>query len=175
VGIGAQGMRDVMKRSIHLSRFLLAALAACLVLPATAAMADDVRVGAIVIRDPWARASPSPMMQAGAAYAQLENTGSRPDRLIAAASPAAERVELHTHIKDGDIMRMRRVEAIEVPPGERTVLQPGGLHVMLMGLRQPLRAGETVPLTLVFEEAGSVELAVPVAAAGMRMPPHGKH
>jgi copper(I)-binding protein len=82
--------------------------------------------------------------------------------LISGSSPIAERVGLHrSSMKDG-IMRMRPVKAIEVFPGEPTAIAPGGLHIMLIGLKQPLVAGRTFPLTLTFERAGSVEVQVKV-------------
>ncbi len=89
------------------------------------------------------------------------------DRLIAAASPAAERVELHTHTLDAQgVARMTRIEGIEVVAGSPTELRPGGLHVMLMGLTAPLAAGDAIDLTLTFEAAGDVTLRVPVRAVG---------
>jgi len=95
--------------------------------------------------------------------AYLTLTGTAADRLIAVASPAAERVELHTHMMDDKgVMRMRPVAGIDVAPGTPTRLQPGGFHIMLLGVRTPLIAGATIPLTLTFEKAGSVTLDVPV-------------
>lgn len=147
-------------------RTLLAAVACMLAIPAAA---DDFTVGPITIDQPWARAS-APSARAGAAYMVLVNTGDAPDRLTAASSPVADVVEIHTHIMDGGVMRMRPVDAIEVSPGEPTVLRPGGLHVMLIGLTEPLTEGETFPLTLQFEAAGSVDVAVRVEAIGALTP-----
>lgn len=130
------------------------------------ASAADVKAGDIVVSDAWARASATAAMKTGAAFAVLNNQGAEMDRLIAAESPVAERVELHTHMMDGGVMRMRQVAAIEVHPGTPTVLQPGGLHVMFMGLRRPLAEGSSIPLTLVFEKAGRLDLAVDVLAPG---------
>ena len=92
------------------------------------------------------------------------------DRLVSASSPAARTTELHTHIREGDVMRMRGVPGIEVPAGQAVTLQPGGLHLMLIGLTQPLNRGETVPVTLVFERAGPVQVALQVQSAGAREP-----
>ena len=89
-----------------------------------------------------------------------------PDRVVSASSPVAERVELHETIRDGDVMRMREVEAIELPAGQTVELKPGGLHLMLMGLKAPLKAGETVPVTLKFEKAGDVTVQLNVEGAG---------
>ena len=103
---------------------------------------------------------------ASAAYMTITTEGAA-DRLIAAASPAARKVELHTHtLDDQGVARMRQVQAIAVEPGESTVLRPGGLHVMLMGLTQELAEGGTVDLTLTFEQAGDVTLTVPVVRVG---------
>lgn len=135
-------------------RILLAAAFAALI--SSPALAADVTV-----HDAWARPSPSPMMKAGAAYAVVENTGAA-DRLIAARSDAADRVELHTHIREGDVMRMRQVPEIPVPAKGSVALKPGGYHVMLMELKAPLKEGTRISVTLVFEKAGEITLDVPV-------------
>ena len=122
-------------------------------------------VGKIRIAEPWARATAG-MATAGAAFMTLENTGAAADRLIAAESPAAANVELHTHIVEGDIMRMRAVEQIDLPAGETIQLQPGGFHVMLIGLAAPLEMGKSFPLTLRFAEAGTTTVEVPVLQPG---------
>lgn len=138
----------------------------CLLALATAtAIAHDYKVGAISIDHPWARASMG-MAKAGAAYMVLTNNGSAPDRLLSASAEVADAVELHTHLMEDGVMRMRQVQAIEVAPGEPSVLEPGGLHVMLIGLKQPLAAGETFPMTLTFEQAGEVTVEVAVEAMG---------
>lgn len=98
-----------------------------------------------------------------AAYMVLRSRGGA-DTLLSAATDAAEVVELHTVERDGDIMRMRPVPQIEVPAGGSTALEPGGLHMMLIGLRRDLQAGETVRLTLTFANAGEVVVDAPVRA-----------
>jgi copper(I)-binding protein len=129
---------------------------AALALPAMAQTAPAVQ-------QPWARASAGQAAN-GAAYLTFANQGAA-DRLVAAASPVARRVELHTHINDNGVMRMREVEGgIAVPQGT-TTLRPGGLHVMLMGLHQPLREGESFPLTLRFASGAEVTVQVPVRGA----------
>ena len=137
------------------------------------AFAHDFKLGDLMVDHPWARASIG-QAKAGAAYLTIVNGGSEADRLIAAATPAAKRTELHTHIMKDGVMKMREVEAVEVAPGEPTVLQPGGLHVMLMGLKAPLSEGETFPLTLTFEKAGSLEVTVKIESA-KSMEPSMKH
>jgi copper(I)-binding protein len=133
---------------------------------APGARAQETALGALRIATPWTRA-----MRAGgtgAGFMTIRNTGSAPDRLVAARTPVARLVELHTHIREGDVMRMRPVPAIELPPGQEVRLQPGGLHLMLIGLNAALDQGTRVPVTLVFERAGEVEVQLAVEAAGAR-------
>jgi len=128
------------------------------------ANAADVTAGAVTVSEPWARASAG-MARAGAAFMTIRNDGAA-DRLVAADADVSEVVELHTHIKDGDIMRMRKVDAIDVAGDAVTMLQPGGLHVMLIDLNAPLEEGATFPLSLTFETAGTVEVMVTVKGVG---------
>lgn len=135
-------------------RLALGALALCIAAPAGAE---------ILVREAYARAS-GPNAISGAAFMVLENTGARDDRLVAAASDSAERVELHTHLSDPNgVMRMVEVEdGFAVPAGQTHALARGGDHVMLIGLTRPLAHGDTVTLQLTFEQAGTLELTVPV-------------
>lgn len=126
--------------------------------PKPAASAGNIR-----IEQPFARATPAKM---GGAFLTLVNGGNTADRLVKAASPVADSVELHTHVKDGDTMRMRPVDGIDIAAQGRTALEPGSFHVMLIGLKQPLKEGASFPLTLTFEKAGPVTLQVPVLKAG---------
>jgi periplasmic copper chaperone A len=130
-------------------------------------------IGGITIREAWARAS---MGQTGtsAVYMTLEASGGQGDRLVAAASPDAARAELHTSTMENGVAKMRPLAAIEVAPGEPTVLEPGGPHVMLVGLGRKLVEGDTLPLSLTFEHAGTVELQVPVRGMGSGTN-HGGH
>jgi periplasmic copper chaperone A len=123
--------------------------------------ADMAKVGDIMIHEPWVRASLGAAPNS-AAYMTLETVGSEPDRLVGGSSPAASKVEPHAHIMEGGVAKMRPVEAIEVAPGTPTVLEPGGLHLMLVGLTEKLEDGGTIPLTLVFETAGEITLEVPI-------------
>jgi hypothetical protein len=153
-------MRSTASRT---SRFA-AALGAALLLAASAAAAHDFTLGALKLDHPWARASAGPL-GSGAAFLTIENSGDA-DRLVAVASDIAERVELHTHKMAGDVMQMRPVEAVEIPAHGTAALQPGGIHIMLIGLKQPLREGERFALTLTFEKAGAVTVDVKVDAVG---------
>ncbi|MFO1038245.1 MAG: copper chaperone PCu(A)C [Geminicoccaceae bacterium] len=144
---------------------LLALVTAGLLAAGIATAAETAKLGPIGIDDAWARAAPAGMANS-AAYMKLENGGAEADKLVSASSPAADMVGLHaTTVDSSGVAQMREVEGIEVPAGGSVELAPGGLHVMLMGLKQPLAAGGTLPLTLVFEHAGSVTLDVPVQAA----------
>lgn len=128
---------------------------------ATLAHAADT----IAVDQPWARATIG-HATTSAAYLTITNKASQIDRLTGASSPAAGKVELHMTTREGDVMRMREVAAVEIKPGERTVFQPGGLHIMLLDLKAPLKIGETVPLVLEFEKAGRVAIRADVRAAG---------
>ncbi len=135
--------------------------------------AQEIAAGTLRIAAPWTRAAGA--NGNGVGYMTIRNTGGTPDRLLGARSPAARVVELHTHIRDGEVMRMRPVAAIALPPGQEARLEPGGLHLMLIGLAAPLRQGERVPVTLVFEAAGEVTLDLSVEAAGARGPGGHRH
>jgi copper(I)-binding protein len=141
-----------------------AALAVALAGFAAAAAAHGGQAGDIAIGHPFATPS-VPGAKNGAAYfARLENKGGQPDRLLRASTPAAERVELHTMNVDAQgIMRMREVDAIVVAPKATLQMRPGqGAHLMLIGLREPLREGASFPMTLEFERGGRAEVKVVV-------------
>jgi len=128
--------------------------------------------GDIVIDDPYARAS-AMMSKSGAAFMVIKNAGAEDDRLIAAASDVAERVELHTHIEnDQGVMQMVEVEeGFPVPAGGEHALARGGDHVMFLGLTRPLAHGDMVELTLTFEKSGEMTVEIPVDLE--RKPMHG--
>lgn len=126
------------------------------------AAGDHYTVGDLTVTAPWARASAG-MARAGAAFMTIENAGAG-DRLIAASADVSARVELHTHTLSADgVMRMREVEGgIEIDANGQTHLEPGGLHVMFMGLEAPFEEGMRFPLTLTFEQAGDLAVEVEV-------------
>lgn len=112
----------------------------------------------------WARETP-PGATVGAAYFRVVNPGPA-DRLVSAATPIADHVELHLSKVEHGMMQMRELKDVAVPAHGTVVFSPGTRHAMLVGLKQPLHAGDHVALTLVFEHAGTVTLDVPVRALG---------
>ena len=126
----------------------------------------------ITVSDAYARASNT---KAGAAFMVIENSSDQADRLIKARSDVSARVELHTHMETGDgVMKMVHVEeGFEIPAGGKHMLMRGGDHVMFMGLTAPFEQDAVVPVTLVFEKAGEVQVDVPVDL--MRKAAHGGH
>lgn len=107
----------------------------------------------------------------GAAFLQIENRGKSDDALLSASSPAASRVEIHTMSMEGDVMKMRALDALDLKAGQTVAMKPGsGVHLMLMGLKKPLVAGDKVPMTLNFRNAGKVEVTAEVATMGMPKP-----
>lgn len=141
-----------------------------LLLPGVPAAHEYASKG-ITVAHPWARATPGGV-KVGGAYLEIRAATGKGDRLIAARSPAAGSAEIHSHIVEGGISRMRRVDAIAVAGGKSVVLAPGGYHLMLIGLKQPLKEGDLLKLTLVFEKAGEIEVEATVEPVGA-MGPHG--
>ena len=113
------------------------------------------------VGDPYVRAVP-PGQPNSAAFMTLHNTSDADRALVGAESPAAETVELHTHVEEGGLMQMRRIERIALPAGETTTLAPGGLHIMLIGLKSELAPGQTVELTLIQDDGERLAIQAPV-------------
>ncbi|MBA1274009.1 copper chaperone PCu(A)C [Stutzerimonas azotifigens] len=113
------------------------------------------------IEQVWSRAVP-PTPPTGAVYFTLHSHAAEADRLVGAHTPRAEKAELHTHVHQGDVMRMERVEAVDIPADGHVEFKPGGNHVMLFGVTEPLVAGEHFPITLEFEKAGEITLEVTI-------------
>jgi copper(I)-binding protein len=125
----------------------------------------------ISIENPFSRATPGGA-QVGAGYMTITNKGTTADRLMAAASPAAGQVQIHEMSMDGGIMKMRELAGgLTINAGKSVALAPGGFHLMLMGLKAPLKAGDKVPVTLTFEKAGKVDVSLDVQGIG-GPPPH---
>jgi copper(I)-binding protein len=156
-----------MNLRILLSGLLLAGTA-------LASHAHSFKLGDIAIGHPYARAT-APGQPTGGAYLRLENRGTQGDRLVSATADVAKAVELHEMTMQGDVMRMRQVDTVEVPAGQSVVLEPGGLHMMLVGLKAPLKEGDRFPMTLKFEKAGEVKVDVVVDSALAGPKKHDKH
>ncbi|ARR54306.1 hypothetical protein HY78_13150 [Rhizorhabdus wittichii DC-6] len=146
-----------------------------LAIAATAAAAPASAVAApLRIETPWLRETP-PAARTGAGYALIRNAGRREDRLLDARSTVAERVEVHSMTMDGGIMRMRPVTGgLAVPAGGAVALRSGGYHLMLMGLKRPLRRGEVVEIKLRFAHAGELPVRFRVEPIDFR-PEGGQH
>jgi periplasmic copper chaperone A len=141
--------------------------AATFLLVATSAFAHEYKISEITIGRPWARGAGA----IGAGYLKLDNKGAA-DRLISASADVGKSVELHSHVDDKGVMRMRKVDAIDVPAGATTELKPGGFHVMFIGLKRPLKQDTRFPVTLKFEKAGEVKVEFKVEPAGKDMSEH---
>ncbi|MEW9897735.1 copper chaperone PCu(A)C [Chitinivorax sp. PXF-14] len=147
-----------MMKSRLLSSLLMAS---CLAL-GSLAQAHQYKAGDLGIDHPWARAT-VPGATTGAVYLQVRNTGKNADTLLSASGPElADKVEVHSHVIDNGVAKMRPVPQVSLPAGEAVTFKPGGLHIMLMGLKAPLQQGQKLPLTLKFERAGEVKVEVKV-------------
>src|SRR5262252_4562434 len=143
-----------MEQSMKTS--LVLALAAGLF--ATGAMAQQYKAASLEIDRPWSRATPKGA-KTGAGYVSIKNAGSTPDRLIGGSFAAAEKVEVHQMTVDQGVMKMR-------PVAGGVEFKPDGLHLMFVGLKQPLKKGEQVSGTLQFEKSGTVEVQYIVEGIG---------
>jgi len=134
------------------------------------ARAEEVKAGDLVITQAWSRATPGGAKIAGG-YLTIENKGTTPDRLIGGSGDVAAKVEVHEmSVKDG-VMTMRALDkGLAIEPGKTVKLAPGGYHLMLMDLKNPLKQGDKVPVTLEFEKAGKVKLSLDVQAVGAQAP-----
>jgi copper(I)-binding protein len=127
----------------------------------------------VSVDHPWARAT-APSAKTGGVFLTLK-PGATPDRLVGATTPVAGMAELHRTVNEGGVMKMRPVDALPVDPGRPVELKPGGVHIMLMGLKQQLRQGESFPITLRFEKAPPVTATVTVAGPGAAGPATDMH
>ena len=145
-------------------RTLLTLAAATLLIAATSfAFAQNA---SIQVEQPWARATPAGA-STGAVYLTITNKSHDADRLLSASSDVADKLQFHEMKVVNGIMEMREITGgLPVAANDSVVLKPGGYHVMLIGLKKPLKADETIPLTLDFEKAGKISLTVPVRAMG---------
>jgi copper(I)-binding protein len=144
-----------LRRVAWLATFLAAAVCA--------ADRHAVHAGRIVVSDAWTRPTAAGMPM-GVAYFVVRNDGTRADAIVSASTPAAARVEFHQTTLTGGMARMRPLQNIDVPAGASVAVAPGGIHLMLVDLASALSAGTRVPLTLVFRDAGRVEVELAVEA-----------
>src|SRR5690348_881489 len=152
--------RRAAGRAQHLLRSLAASWWVVGVVPATA-IATDYPLHDLRIEHPYARATP-PGAQSGAAYFTIRNLGNASDKLVGVASPVSKSAQVHSMTMDGNVMRMRALPSLDIPPNASVTLGPGSYHVMLVGLSHPLAAGDKVPLTLTFEKAGELDVSADV-------------
>lgn len=139
---------------------------------------DTITVGDLELTGAFTRAT-LPNAPVGGGYVTITNTGDEPDRLVSAQSAFSPDVQIHEMAVVNDVMEMRQLpEGLEIPAGETVTLAPGGLHMMFMNISQPFVQGESVPVTLVFERAGAVEIELAVqafGASGMDTSSHEEH
>lgn len=147
-------------------RLICATLALCGTLIASAANAHEYNVGNLHIGHPWSRATPKGAT-IGAGYLTITNNGGTPDRLIGGSIEAAPRLEIHSMTMDNGVMKMRPVTGgVEIKPGDTVALKPEGLHMMFVGLKEPLVQGQKIKATLEFEKAGKVNVEFLVEGMG---------
>jgi copper(I)-binding protein len=167
---------------ITMNRIVSGALALFLLASPTAISAQDhgahahpIIVGALEISGAFSRAT-LPNAPVGAGYLTITNTGAVDDTLVSASSPVAAKTQIHQMKLEGDVMKMSEVEGgLDIPAGETVALTPGGRHIMFMDLTQALAEGSSVPLTLTFEKAGSVEVELAVGPINADAPSHDMH
>jgi copper(I)-binding protein len=137
--------------------------------------APSYTVGSLLIETPWARATPAGAT-VGSAYAKITNRGTAPDRLIGGSLPGTAGVEVHEVRLANGVMKMRKLEnGLEIAPGKSVELKPGGYHLMLIGLQQGLRMGQSIKGTLQFQNAGTVEVEFAIAPVGAASAGHSHH
>ncbi|MGD9784989.1 MAG: copper chaperone PCu(A)C [Hyphomicrobiaceae bacterium] len=149
----------------------LASVSALLFAASDGVRAHGAAAGTVSVAHPWTRATP-PGATVGAAYFEIKADAKGSDTLISARSPAAGRAEIHISEKDGDVMRMRQIERLEIKAGQTLVFGPAGHHVMLVDLVKPLQEGDLIEIELNFAKAGKITLEATVEPIGARGP-HG--
>jgi copper(I)-binding protein len=148
---------------MRLHAFVIAGLAG---LAIATAHAREYKAGSLVIADPWSRATPKGASVAGG-FMKITNTGTVPDRLIGGSSDVANSFEVHEMSMADGVARMRPVKGgLEIKPGESVELKPGSYHVMFVGLKKPLGVGDHIKATLMFENAGKIDVEYDVRAMG---------
>jgi periplasmic copper chaperone A len=161
-------MRMLTLNSI--STAVVAAALVCSLAASIPAVAEDVKAGDLVITQGWSRATPGGA-KTGGGFLTIENKGSTSDKLIGASADVAGKVEVHEMTMNDGVMKMRPVEGgLTIEPGKTVKLAPGGYHLMMMDLKNPLKQGEKLPITLQFEKAGKVAVTLDVEGVGAKGP-----
>jgi hypothetical protein len=145
----------------------LSVLTAMMLFAGAAAAQTMAQTGGIEVKNAWARGTPAGATN-GAAYLTLQSAAA--DRLTGVSTPMAKKAELHTMSMDGGVMKMRDVDGIDLVPGQAVTLKPGGLHIMLFGLNQPLQPGQSFPLTLTFANGGTRQVQIDIEKPGAMGP-----
>jgi copper(I)-binding protein len=148
---------------VGLSRRSAAALLCCALAGHASMRAQAEDAGTLQVNDAWSRPTP-PGIRVGVVYLSIKNSGAVGDRLLAASSPLAAKVRFHQSTQSNRVMTMRAVDFIECPAGATVKVSPGGLHIMLLGLKDSLVLGSSFPVTLQFRDAGDVSVKVSVQA-----------
>lgn len=148
-------------------------LAAGLIAAASGAAAADYAAKGLRISQPWSR--PAAQGGVGAGYLTITNTGKSADTLLRVETAAAASASLHTMTMNGPVMSMRQAAGLVIPPGRSVALAPGGAHIMLTGLKAPLKLGAKAPAVLVFQHAGRVPIEFQVQAAAPAAASHDHH
>jgi periplasmic copper chaperone A len=155
------------------SAIRIAGLALIAGLYAAPSRAEDVKAGDLLISQAWTRATPGGA-KIGGGYLTIENKGSAPDRLIGVSGNISGRIEVHEMAMNDGVMKMRALDkGLIIEPGKTVKLAPGGYHLMIMDLKEPLKQGDHVPLTLEFEKAGKAQIVLDVQAVGAPGPAAG--
>ena len=145
---------------------------------ATTAIARDYKVGSLEIMNPWSRATPKGASTA-IGYMTIKNNGTAPDRLIGGSIDVADGFQLHSMAMENGVAKMRELKGVDIKPGQTIEFKPSGSHVMFVNLKNPLSKGEPVKGTLVFEQAGKVQIEYSVegigAQSGSQEMEHMKH
>ncbi|MCA1470018.1 copper chaperone PCu(A)C [Bradyrhizobium sp. IC3195] len=159
-----------------MNRINLSFLAVAMLLGTSAGVAaEDVKAGDLVVSQAWSRATPGGAKVAGG-YLTIENKGSAADRLVSVSADIAGKAEIHEMAMDNGVMKMRALDkGLAIEPGKTVKLAPGGNHLMLQELKGPFKQGDKVPVTLQFEKAGKITVALDVQGVGAQAPGGGGH
>jgi copper(I)-binding protein len=146
------------------------AVATGLTVAAVVAVVAAAHAGDVMVSGAFARASATPAAKSGAVYFTVRNEGASPDKLTGLATDAAEMAMLHENVEENGVVSMRHLDALPIPAEESVTLTPEKTHVMLVGLKAPLKKGEHISLRLTFEKAGEIKIDVPVGGVAANAP-----